>query len=119
MMGAIKIPTPFHLLNRRITLRQDYDSQDTGNGPVSTYVTVGTYPAKVQFSVGNEAIQFNAARHSRSGYALVAPSVVVNKNMRLVFEGIEYAITSVRDTSEIGCLTRIDFESIELVSEAL
>jgi head-tail adaptor len=118
-MGTIKIPTPTHLLNRQITLKQDYDTLDAGNGPVSTFVTVGTYPAKVQFQVGNEAVQFGAARHSRAGYALVAPTVAVNKNMRLVFEGIEYAIVSVRDTSEIACLTRIDFESIELVSEAL
>lgn len=118
-MGVIKIPTPYHLLNRQITLKQEYDSTDSGNGPVSTYVTVGTYPAKVQFQVGNEAVNFGASRHSTVGYALVAPSVAVNRNMRLVFEGVEYSIASVRDTSEVGCLKRIDFESIELVSEAL
>lgn len=111
--------TPTHLFTNSITLKQEYESLDSGNGPVSTYVTVGTYPAKVQFQVGNEAVQFGAARHSRTGYALTAPEVPANKNMRLVYNGVEYSITSDRDTSEKRCVQRIDFESIELVSEAL
>jgi SPP1 family predicted phage head-tail adaptor len=110
----MKIPTPFHLLQNTITLRTPIDTLDSSNGPVETFVDAGSYKAKVQFNVGNDAVQFNAARHTRSGYALTAPGVPVNKNMRLVYDGIEYSINSVRDTSEIGCVTRIDFESIEL-----
>lgn len=114
----VMVPTPYHLLVNTITLKREVEGVDAGNGPTSVYVSRGTYSAWVQMYVGNESINRNASIHQRTGTAYVAPGTPVEKTDRLVFDGVEYSIDSVRNTVEIGCLIRIDFSSIQPTFEA-
>lgn len=111
----LKPPTPYHLFNKRVTITQAVDSLDASNGPKETFIPFLTnIPAKVQFSVGSEMpSEYGRSAPQRYGTAFMAPNLGIVTNMRLTYAGTLYNITAVRDTVDVDCLTRVDFELVE------
>ena len=110
MLGSV-----VETLINRVTIKHAIPSLDAGNGAKETFVNfLVNQPAKVYFSVGSESpFEYGRSAPRSFGTAIMAPNLGVVTNMRLVFQGEEYNITAVRDTSERDVITRVDFDRVQ------
>jgi hypothetical protein len=107
--------TPYHLFINKVTIKRAIPALDAGQGPTETFVNfLVDQPAKVSFSVGSEnPFEYGRSAPQSFGTAIMAPNLGVVTNMRIVFQGEEYNITAVRDTSERDVITRVDFDRVQ------